>query len=102
MEMNLQQRKKGLSTKIPDIQQTLDVVLFLQRRRQKALGESPPDEEGDDLDDELEEEEEEGKKNEPLKTLFELNDTLYAEATIQETGEVGIWLGVSSTTIKKD
>lgn len=29
-----------------------------------------------------------------MKTLFELNDTLYAEAEIIETGEVGLWLGV--------
>jgi hypothetical protein len=31
-----------------------------------------------------------------MKTLFELNDTLYAEAEVEETGEVGLWLGVSS------
>lgn len=103
MDVNLQQRKKGLSTKIPDIEQTLNVVLFLQRRRQKALGQpmleeentggDEIDEDDDDLDDELDGDEE--GKDEKLKTLFELNDTLYAEAEIQETGEVGLWLGVS-------
>jgi hypothetical protein len=31
---------------------------------------------------------------EPLKTNFELNDTLWAEATIKETGSVYLWLGV--------
>jgi hypothetical protein len=29
-----------------------------------------------------------------MKTLFELNDTLYAEAQIEENGEVYLWLGV--------
>jgi hypothetical protein len=104
MEVSLQQRKKALSTKIPDIEQTLSVVLFLQRRRQKALGQPITEEEGDDQDgdgddlDDLEDDDagdQEGKE-EPLKTLFELNDTLYAEAEVIETGEVGIWLGVSS------
>jgi hypothetical protein len=96
MEVNLQQRRKGLEVKIPDIQQTLTVVQFLQNRRLKAKGEKVEEEElsddEDDLDDDLEDE---GKKEEPLKTLFELNDTLFAEAEVEETGEVGIWLGVS-------
>jgi hypothetical protein len=97
MEVNLQQRRKGLEVKIPDIQQTLTVVQFLQNRRMKSKGEKVEeeelsDDEDDDLDDDLEDE---GKKEEPLKTLFELNDTLFAEAEVEETGEVGIWLGVS-------
>ena len=98
MEVNLQQRRKGLQTKIPDIQQTLTVVQFLQNRRKKSMGEKVDeevlsDDEDEDLDDE--DEEGDGKKVEPLKTLFELNDTLYAEAEVEETGQVGIWLGVS-------
>lgn len=36
---------------------------------------------------------------EPLKTNFELNDTLWAEATIKETGSVYLWLGVCFNTI---
>lgn len=96
MELSLQQRRKALSTKIPDIQQTLSVVKYLQLRRKKAAGETIEEEKDDedDLDSDLEEEEEEGKE-EKLKTLFELNDTLYAEAEVEETGEVGLWLGVS-------
>ena len=96
MELSLQQRRKALSTKIPDIQQTLSVVKYLQLRRKKAAGETVEEEKDDDndLDSDLEEEEEEGKE-EKLKTLFELNDTLYAEAEVEETGEVGLWLGVS-------
>jgi hypothetical protein len=101
MEVNLQQRRKGLEVKIPDIQQTLTVVQFLQNRRLKAKGEKVEEEElsddEDDLDDDLEEDE--GKKEEPLKTLFELNDTLFAEAEVEETGEVGIWLGVSRVSL---
>ena len=31
----------------------------------------------------------------PLKTLYELNDTLFAEAEVEEDGQVGLWLGVS-------
>jgi hypothetical protein len=98
MEVNLQQRRKGLEVKIPDIQQTLTVVQFLQNRRLKAKGEKVEEEElSDDEDDDLDDEDE-GKKEEPLKTLFELNDTLFAEAEVEETGEVGIWLGVSSVS----
>ena len=37
---------------------------------------------------------EEVEEPEPLKTNFELNDTLWAEATIKETGSVYLWLGV--------
>ena len=104
MEVNLQQRRKGLQTKIPDIQQTLTVVQFLQNRRKKSMGEKVDeevlsDDEDEDLDDDDDDlEEGEGKKVEPLKTLFELNDTLYAEAEVDETGQVGIWLGVSLTS----
>jgi len=94
MELSLQQRRKALLSKIPDIEQTLSVVNYLQLRRRKVSGEvveeeKDEDDELDDLDDE------ETKEEGPLKTLFELNDTLYAEAEIHETGEVGLWLGVS-------
>ena len=97
MELNLQQRRKALSTKIPDIEQTLRAVKFLHTRRRKALGEDVEEEKADDEDDLLDDDdEEEGKMEDgPLKTLFELNDTLYAEAEVEENGEVGIWLGVS-------
>lgn len=33
MEVNLQQRKKGLLSKIPDIEKTLAMVTFLRDRR---------------------------------------------------------------------
>lgn len=96
MELSLQQRRKALLSKIPDIEQTLSVVSYLRLRRKKALGEAVEEEDQADLGDDDSEEEEDGKKEGPLKTLFELDDTLYAEAEIQETGEVGLWLGVST------
>ena len=97
MELSLQQRRKALSTKIPDIEQTLSVVKYLLLRRKTAQGEVVEDKEEDDDDDldDLDDLDDEKKEEGPLKTLFELNDTLYAEAEIQETGEVGLWLGVS-------
>lgn len=102
MELSLQQRRKALGTKIPDIEQTLSVVKYLQYRRKKAQGEEVEEEGGedeDDLDDldDLDDVDESGKEGgeEKLKTLFELNDTLYAEAEVDENGQVGLWLGVS-------
>lgn len=32
--------------------------------------------------------------SEPLETVFELNDTLYAKALVPPTDEVYLWLGV--------
>ncbi len=99
MELSLQQRRKALSTKIPDISQTLSVVKYLHMRRKQAVGEEikeeEPEEAEDDLDDLDEDDDGEEKEQGPLKTLFELNDTLYAEAEVEENGQVGIWLGVS-------
>jgi hypothetical protein len=43
----------------------------------------------DDLDD-LDED----SSRQPLKTTFELNDTLYAEAELEDTDAVHLWLGV--------
>lgn len=97
MQMSHQQRKKSLLQKLPDIEQTLQVVRFLQQRKKKAAGEVVEEEKEDEDEDVLDDlDDDAGKKEEgPLKTLFELNDTLYAEAEVDETGEVGLWLGVS-------
>ncbi len=99
MEVNLQQRRKALLAKIPDIEQTLGVVNFLSARRDRAEGKEEDvgsDAGSDDIDALLDGEEDEDAKDKPLTTLFELNDTLFAEAQVQETGEVGLWLGVST------
>ncbi|KAI0007298.1 Prefoldin, subunit 3 [Xylariaceae sp. FL0662B] len=68
MELNLQRRVSGLKDKMPDIQKTLDTVRFLKTR----TGES-----------------------DPIETTFELNDTLFAKASIPPTDEVYLWLGAN-------
>ncbi|KAI4152541.1 MAG: hypothetical protein LQ340_002848 [Diploschistes diacapsis] len=68
MEVNTTRRSAGLKDKIPDIQQTLDMVRFLKTRQPGS---------------------------EPLEATFELNDTLYAKANIPPTDEVYLWLGAN-------
>lgn len=67
MEMSTTQRRKGLEQKIPDIAKTLQMVEFLRSRK-----EAP----------------------EPTELTFELNDTLYARATLDPIDKVHLWLGV--------
>ncbi|EMD00090.1 hypothetical protein BAUCODRAFT_365109 [Baudoinia panamericana UAMH 10762] len=71
MQANTERRAIGLKDKIPDIQKTLDTVLFLKSR-------------GSDDDD-----------VEPFESFFELNDTLYAKAEVAKTDEVYLWLGAN-------
>ncbi|RYP52084.1 hypothetical protein DL769_010722 [Monosporascus sp. CRB-8-3] len=68
MELNLQRRISGLKDKMPDIQKTLDTVRFLKTRTEEA---------------------------DPIETTFELNETLYAKASIPPTDEVYLWLGAN-------
>ncbi|KAL7267290.1 peptide chain release factor 1 [Rhizina undulata] len=68
MEMNTQRRAAGLKDKIPDIQKTLDTVSFLKARKESSKA---------------------------FETTFELNDTLYARASIPATDEVYLWLGAN-------
>ncbi|KAJ5628830.1 Prefoldin subunit 3 [Penicillium lividum] len=72
MEVNSQRRGQGLRDKIPDIKKTLEMVRFLKLRK-----EANPDTD--------------------LETNFELNDTLYARASISpaDTEEVYLWLGAN-------
>ncbi|KAJ6092537.1 hypothetical protein N7486_007826 [Penicillium sp. IBT 16267x] len=72
MEVNSQRRGQGLRDKIPDIKKTLEMVQFLKLRK-----DANPDSE--------------------LETNFELNDTLYARASISpaDTEEVYLWLGAN-------
>lgn len=72
MEVNTQRRAQGLREKIPDIRKTLDMVRFLKKRREAGA-------------------------TEPIQTHFELNDTLYARATVDpaDTDEVYLWLGAN-------
>lgn len=58
-------------------------------------GKKPATADEDDLDDDLEDDADEGAPK-PLVTTFELADTLYAEAELEDTDTVHLWLGVSS------
>ncbi|KAJ6569462.1 Prefoldin subunit-domain-containing protein [Mycena capillaripes] len=89
MDNNLAQRRAGLEDKIPDIKKTLMMVDFLQERRE-GKGKAADD----DLDAEDDDLEEEGSQK-PLTTTFELNDTLYAEAELEDTDTVYLWLGAN-------
>ncbi|KAF9447640.1 Prefoldin, subunit 3 [Macrolepiota fuliginosa MF-IS2] len=91
MDGTLTQRRASLEEKIPDIKKTLDMVEFLRDRRE-GKGASDDNNE-DDLDEDLDEEDEGPPK--PLTTAFELNDTLYAEAELQDTDTVYLWLGAN-------
>ncbi|KAI1409290.1 Prefoldin, subunit 3 [Hypoxylon sp. FL1857] len=68
MELNLQRRVAGLKDKMPDIEKTLETVKFLKTRTEES---------------------------DPIETTFELNDTLYAKASIPPTDEVYLWLGAN-------
>ncbi|KAK1235404.1 peptide chain release factor 1 [Marasmius sp. AFHP31] len=65
------------------------MVEFLRDRGEgKKSGEDE-----DDLEDDLEEEDSSQPK--PLKTSYELNDTLFAEAELDDTDTVYLWLGAN-------
>ncbi|EIW56753.1 Prefoldin subunit 3 [Trametes versicolor FP-101664 SS1] len=91
MDQNLTQRRRGLEEKIPDIKKTLAMVEFLQERRE---GKSASDSDRDDLDDE--DLEDDSSSTKPLVTTYELNDTLYAEAELEDTDTVFLWLGTDN------
>lgn len=67
MQDSLQKTAANLGEKIPDITKTLQTVQFLASRTEE---------------------------DEPFVTNFELNDTLYAKASVPHTESVYIWLGV--------
>ncbi|KAK9495420.1 Prefoldin subunit-domain-containing protein [Lipomyces doorenjongii] len=69
MEMSTLRRAAGLQEKIPDIQNTLDSVLFLDSKR--------------------------NADESTLTTTYELNDTLYAKANISPSDSVYLWLGAN-------
>ncbi|KAN0080220.1 Prefoldin subunit domain containing protein [Tylopilus felleus] len=87
MDANLTQRRRSLEDKIPDIKKTLHMVEFLQETRE---GKQKADDDTDELDDDGEE-----VAKKPLTTTFELNETLYAEAQLEDTDTVYLWLGAN-------
>ncbi|EPE02392.1 prefoldin subunit 3 [Ophiostoma piceae UAMH 11346] len=92
MEQNLQRRVAGLDEKLPDIRKTLETVKFLQTRRPGA-SKAKAGSDGSDLDSD--DDDDDDDDNEAIETTFELNDTLYAKATIPPTDEVYLWLGAN-------
>ncbi|ORZ26190.1 Prefoldin subunit-domain-containing protein [Absidia repens] len=68
LSVNLLQRRKVLEEKIPEIEKTLAMVGFLTEKQDAT---------------------------EPVYTDFELNDTLYAQAKIEPSGTVYLWLGAN-------
>ena len=55
---------------------------------QEGKSKAQDDEDLDDLDDD------EAATKKPLTTTFELNDTLFAEAELEDNDTVYLWLGV--------
>ncbi|KAI0753332.1 Prefoldin subunit 3 [Daedaleopsis nitida] len=88
MDQNLTQRRQTLEEKIPEIKKTLSMVEFLQERRDGKSASTEGDLEDDDLEDD-----DDSASAKALTTTFELNDTLYAEATLEDTDTVYLWLG---------
>ncbi|KAJ2616011.1 hypothetical protein H4S08_000972 [Coemansia sp. RSA 1365] len=68
MENSKLQQRAALEHKIPEIEKTLAIVEHLCDSQDSS---------------------------EPVKTLFEVNDTLYAHATIPPTDTVNLWLGAN-------
>ncbi|KAJ1664533.1 hypothetical protein EV178_004046 [Coemansia sp. RSA 1646] len=68
MENSKLQQRASLEQKIPEIEKSLDLVKYLSGKR---------------------------GSEEPVETLFEVNDTLYAHATIPPTDTVNLWLGAN-------
>jgi len=68
MEVNRINQLSRLRTSIPDMQKTLDTVKFLDSKKDSE---------------------------EEIETRFELNDTLFAKASIPPTDTVYLWLGAN-------
>jgi len=110
MEANLTQKRASLEEKIPDVRKTLDVVEYLQERRVglkvpsnefyalmhnlRASQEGKTSSTNDDEDDLDDDDKDDSCAPQPITTTYELNDTLYAEAQLQESDSVYLWLGV--------
>ncbi|KAJ1894539.1 hypothetical protein LPJ66_005127 [Kickxella alabastrina] len=68
MENSKLQKRGSLEQKIPEIEKTLAMVEYLASQ---------------------------SESDKPVKTLFEVNDTMYAHATIPPTNTVNLWLGAN-------
>jgi hypothetical protein len=86
MEQNMQRRAAGLKEKMPDIQKTLETVLFLKTRKVLLVDYNMVSSAYELVQ----------PGSDPIEATFELNDTLYAKAHVPQTNEVYLWLGVCS------
>ncbi|KAJ2774383.1 hypothetical protein IWQ57_000842 [Coemansia nantahalensis] len=68
MENSRLQQRESLEHKLPEIEKTLAIVGYLRDKR---------------------------GTQEPIETLFEVNDTLYAHATVPPADSVNLWLGAN-------
>lgn len=77
MEVSKKQQAADLGVKIPDIQKNLETIRFIQECKKS---------EDDDDDSDI---------SKSITTNFELNDTLYTEATIdvENLDSIYLWLG---------
>lgn len=73
MESNSLSRRAGLEEKVPELERTLGMVDMLILKKEGGEG--------------------------SWETSFELSDTLYARAEVEEGDEVYIWLGVGLSTL---
>ena len=83
MEKHMLRNKIRFRKKVPEIEQTLNMIKFLQK---KKSGED--DEESDDEDSKAD-----GKK--AFMTHFPLADSVYGKASIKPVGTVNLWLGAN-------
>ncbi|XP_051679864.2 prefoldin subunit 3 [Oryctolagus cuniculus] len=68
MDLNLAQKKRRLKSQIPDIKQTLEILKYMQKKKESANS---------------------------LETRFLLADNLYGKAWILPTDKVCLWLGAN-------
>jgi len=86
MEKHMQRNKLKFRQKVPEIEQTLNMVKFLQK---KQAGEDE-----DEDDDEDDEKTADGDQK-AFTTHFPLADSVYGKASIKPVGTVNLWLGAS-------
>lgn len=90
MSQNVERRAAGLREKLPEMRKSLDTVKFLRMSKESSSNA--------DIEEADEDESGEGTSKKGLvETIFPLQDTLYAHATIdtQELDSVYLWLGAN-------
>lgn len=90
MSQNVERRAVGLREKLPEMRKSLDTVRFLRMSKENGVDASIEDADEDNLDEGV------GNKG-CVETIFPLQDTLYAHATVdtRELDSVYLWLGAN-------